>query len=197
MARWTTTLPRTYAPEGQARRPRSAARNPTVHDRSTYGAAQQPGSDLMAILAEAFRSVHGGACLREDVFHVVACVGERQPDADGHGVLVSVEVDRHREYGLDAFGQLHRISADVDWRAIGSGPGPRRRLDDDDEAVASNARGRVFGAQRGKQSRGGCLEHRVARLVAAVVVDSLEFVEVAGEHRELVAAAVGPGERVA
>ncbi len=63
--------------------------------------------------------------MREDVLDVVAGVSEREPDTDGHGVLVPIEFDGHRERFPDAFGKLNGIRADVDGRAVGAGPGPR------------------------------------------------------------------------
>ena len=65
-----------------------------------------PARDLVAILAEPLRLAHGGVGLRKHLFDVVAGMGERQPDAHGHGVVVSVEIDGYGEHGLDALGYL-------------------------------------------------------------------------------------------
>ncbi len=84
---------------------------------------------------------------------------------------------------------------------MGAPSGPAQVRDDgstiDHETVAANASGGVFCAQRCEQSVGRLLEHCVAGLVAAVLVDSLESVEIAEKHGEFVATAVRPGECLA
>ena len=67
---------------------------------------------------------------------------------------------------------------------------------DDRKLVAAEPRDRVGLADHGLEARRGLLEQRVAGGVAAHVVDLLEAIEVEAQHRDLVAVAPRPRQRL-
>src|SRR5262249_59614577 len=68
-------------------------------------------------------------------------------------------------------------------------------MDDDRELVAAEARERVARSQHLRQARADLAQHLVAGVMAERVVELLEAVEVDQQQRELVALALGVGDR--
>ena len=118
--------------------------------------------------------------------HVVAVGGmQRNADADADGDRAAVDGDRFLHRPHDPSGDERRVLGRAD------------RWQDHRELVAAQPRDGVVGAGGSAQPLGNGLQHEVARLVAVAIVDGLEAIEVAEQHREARAGRLRGDERVA
>ena len=141
--------------------------------------------------------VHGEVGVLQQGLRIVAVIGEeRDPDAgaDHHRLLAQIErmVER-REHPLGDPGRVLGPPelAEHDRELVAAEPGDRRL-----RTVAALARDEIGAAQAGRQAMREGLQQAVAGVVAEVVVDQLEMIEVEEQHRAAAAVAARFGERL-
>nr|WP_284616584.1 hypothetical protein [Rubrivivax pictus] len=118
----------------------------------------------------------------------------------GDAVLGMVRKDGDADAGADgqrrrAEGNRGRHRLDDLVRDLAGRRGVVQIRQHDDEFVPADARGRVAGAYAGLQAGGHFREHPIAGLVAVLVVDGLETVEIDEQQRHLVTVAGRVGQR--
>ena len=148
--------------------------------------------DLIAVFASVLGAVHRGVGVPQHLLRLASGLGEGQPDADRHDVLAAVDIDFDRlGQGVpDALCNSQRVAPDVGrLRAVVAG------LEEHDELVAADARDRVLRSQHAEQPFAACGQDGIAGSVPAGVVDVLEPIEVAEQHRDVVPGAGAAGQR--
>ena len=148
--------------------------------------------DLVAVFASVLGAVHRGVGVPQHLLRLASRVGEGQPDADRHDVLATVDVDFDRlGQGVpNALCHSQRVASNVGrLRAVVAG------LEEHDELVAADARDRVLWSQHAAQPFAACGQDGIAGSVPAGVVDVLEPIEIAEQHRDVVPGAGAAGQR--
>src|SRR5665647_1793158 len=190
-ARYSIAVPTTRVPSGTAR-PRSSAtpRNTSGSRMPRVGCRRQLGLEAAPRAAELhhgavvhlgpaaparLRAVQRGVGGREQhgcaALHQLG-VGQRDPDARPNRDPPTTEPHRLLEPRVDARGDLedHPLALDV--------------VQHDDELVAAEPGDGPAPGGRGAQDTGHVHEHEVSRRVPVAVIDDLELVQVAHQHRD-------------